>query len=828
MKKFCKCVLVAMIAVIIASVLFGCTPTGGGNGGGNGGGGGGNTSTGRINYGITPIKDLTDYSADSFSATGYATNLDTVADEIADLDSKIASLNDEYHDCTLNTLQKILKNSDASAIISELGNSGLKKEKMTKLVSYVAGNKEDGGHYTLAEAKATTEATGLIEDYSAILEWDDELEEEKSAHGTDSEAYKTLYKQRYMKSWSMNETLYDTGMDGGDAARALVYIMNYIQTVIKSEKMGSDTDMTEYFKETLFTRVYDLTDVVGDDSKYEYDSDSYSYDASAYEVLIAIRAYNGVRWSKDQTDAVTSGSQDKKNQLIKGWGYSYDYEMGTHKALTKEEYEKNIDYSLKSYLENDEAIEAAAIERKLYSAGYRYSAEFYKKYYSAIKTYAQKEELHEAKVYGFVPDGTSSTATGSSNNKISVEGAGGSVEAALRTEAIIEINMGNITDSYVEQLGKGINVGMESFLLSSDMEYYYSKDDSHVTVQAEATKKMEQSPSDSAQYYNAQFDLEIANLKSSDFIMKEFLLNSTGNTELQQLLKYQIYNYQSDYIRSAKRLKASIYRDLAELVKEGVYEGSSDGKTYTLIDATGREEDIYDIGRDNASLNALYTSYGEFELDTQLDLAGNTAFKDSNNTQGVSGNVKSVLEQESTIKSSHNGSARLTALKDALIKRVYVGKSGKKYTISEAEDANASLDVINDIEGKEPEYDTDWALSRLFLNHEKVVYYTAGQVNVEFRMLSSTGNSDKYNDGDDNATVAYDEALGKGFLPDRDEITSIVSDVTVGETVYTSNYKWYLKQEYDSASGELNYYYEVTADSSLKYDSILYLGHVAK
>lgn len=824
MKKFCKYVLVAMIAVIIASVLFGCTPTGSGGGNNNGGG---NSSTGRKDYGVTALKDLTDYSAASFSATGYASNLDTVADEIADLESKIVSLNDEYHDCTLNTLQKILKNSDASAIIAELGNSGLKKEKMTKLVSYVAGNKADGGHYTLAEAKATTEATGLIEDYSAILEWDDELEEEKSAHGTDSDAYKTLYKQRYMKSWSMNETLYNTGMDGGDAARALVYVMNYIQTVVKSEKMGADTDITEYFKDTLFTRVYELTDVIGEDSKYEYDSLSYSYDSSAYEVLIAIRAYNGVRWSKDQTDAVTTGSSDKKNQLIKGWGYSYDYEMGTHKALTKEEYEKNIDYSLKSYLSNDEAIEAAKIERKLYASGYRYSAEFYKKYYSAIKTYAQKEELHEARVYGFVTDGTSSSATGSNNNKITVESAGNSVSAAFRTEPIIEVNMGKIEDSYVEQLGKGINAGMESFLLSSDMEYYYSKDDKHVTVQAEATKKMSQAPSDSATYYNAQFDLEIANLKSSDFVMTEFLLNSTGNTELQQLLRYQIYNYQSDYIRSAKRLKASIYRSLAELVKEGVYEVSADGKAYTLVNADGWEEDIYNVGRDNASLNALYTCYEEFELDTQLDLAGNASFKDSNNTQGISGNVKSVLEQESSIKTSHNGSARLTALKDALIKRVYVGKSGTKYTISEAEDPNAPASIIEDIAGKEPEYDTDWALSRLFLNHEEVVYYTAGQVRVEFRMLNEGGNSDQYNKGNDDTTASYDESLGGGFLPDRDEISSVVKDVKVGEKTFTSNYKWYLKQDYDSSTGELNYYYEVTSDTSLKYDSRLYLGHVA-
>ncbi len=823
MKKLCKYVLVAMITVIIASVLFGCTPD-------NNGGGVNNNNkptANRKNYGVSVLGDLKDYSADSFSATGYATNLDTVAEEIADLDSKIASLNDEYHDCTLNTLQKILKNSSASDIVAALGQSGLKKEKMSSLIAYVAGNKADGGHYTQAEAKSTTEATGLIEDYSAILEWDDELEEEKSLHGTSSDEYKTLYKQRYMKSWSMNETLYNTGMDGGDAARALVYIMNYIQTVIKSDNMGGDADMTDYFKDVLFTRVYDISDVVGDDDRYEYDSDSYSYDASAYEVLIAIRAYNGVRWNKDQTDAVIGGDNDKKNQLIKGWGYSYDYEMGTHKALTKEEYEKNIDYSLKSYLENSEAIEAAAIERKLYSGGYRYSAEFYKKYYSAIKTYAQKEELHEARVYGFVADVSSSTATGSSN-KISVEGVGASASPEFRTESVIEINIGKITDSYVEQLGKGINSGMQSFLLSSDMEYYYSKDDKHVTVQAEATKKMAQNSSDSTAYYNAQFDLEIANLNSSDFVMTEFLIASTGNKELQQLLIYQIYNYQSDYIRSAKRLKASLVRSLGELVKEGVYEVSSDGKTYSLVDATDREEDIYDIGRDNASLTALYTCYDEFELDTQLDLAGNTDFKDSGNTQGISGNVKSVLEQESSIKSGYNGSARLTALKDALIKRVYVGKSGKKYTIAEAENPDADISVIEDVEGKEPTYDSDWALSRLFLNHEKVVYYTAGQVNVEFRILNNGGSSDKYNGGDDNATVAYDEALGGGFLPDRDEIVSVVSDVTIGETVYTSNYKWYLKQEYDSATGELNYYYEITDADSLKYDSILYLGYVLK
>ncbi len=816
MKKVAKIFLVLLVVSIVFSVLCACTPASKDNGTKK-------QTEKRKDYGVTALADLKDYTTVTASASAYATNTTLVADEITDLQDKIDSLNNEYYEDSLTTIQKIFKSSDATEIVKALGESGLSQEKMKELVAYIAGKKTDGTHYSLAEAKATTDATGLIEDYSAISAWDDELD--ALSGDTSSEAYKSLYKKRYQKSWSMNETLYNTGMDGGDFARALIYTMNYAQKVIKSDKMAADTNMTDYFKDVLFTRVYETREAIDEATgMYEYaEGEPYSYDRSAYETLISIRAYNGVRWSKDQTDAIYDLTSDSKAKLIKSWGYSYDYEMAAHKALTKEEYNQNIEYTLKDYLEDNEAIEAAKIQRKLYQNGYRYTSSFYEKYYDALKTYAQKQELHEARVYGFVNE--TSTQTGSDNNYLTVEGCGTSVaDTNFSTEAEIKVDLGKITDKYVETFGQGVKSGMASFLLSSDMEYYYSTIDANVKAQATATRTMKKNNSTESGdygtvYYNAQYDLEIENLKSANFIMSQFLLESTGNGELQKLLMYQIYNTQSDYIRSAKRLKASIYVKLQELTKEGVYTVSTDGKTFTLDKSSAlyNEEDIYNIGRDTATLDSLYSSYGELGVSSQIEQAGNANFKDSNNTQGVNSNVKTVLDSKATYE-KESGKKRVDALTDALIKKVYVGASGTKYSKYEAENTTDQT-IIDDIKGKSLEYDTDWALSRLLVNHEKVMYYTAGKVQISYKTINASNATTAYT-AKESDIVSYNQAIGSSFLPKATD----VANITIDGTEYKTTGKWYLKYEYNEVTKQFSFYYPVDETSTFKYDSTLYLG----
>ncbi len=825
MKKLVKILALVLVIATFCMALVACKPDDGPE------------DVQRLDYLVTPLADLTDYSSDSNAAVTYSQDAKTTAE--GQLQTKITSLNNNYPEDTLNVMQKILKNADATAFVNALEFSGLPTDQMKDLVKYISTGT------SVADAKdKPTEATGLIEDYSAIQEWTDELPDD-----TTSQTYKDIYKKRADKSYAMNTKLASIGtsnggpaMNGGQAARALIEVIQYAETVIDGQNMANGAEMTNYFKTVLYDVIYDAVDADGD-GVYEKGTE-YKWDTSAYSILITIRSFNHLRWgTAGQTKSAIIKNvgdpayvkPDADKTLVKAWGYSYDYEMATYKALTRPEYDKNVQYTLKDSLTDAEALEAADIQQKLYTKAYRYSADFYvSKYTPAMEPVSRIEELYEACVYGFIADDNLSWGNvnfGAESINLTVAG---NTTGDKKTEQNIVFKAGALDTRYSTQFKKGVDAGMAEFLLSSDMEYYYSLTDANVIAQAKAQRTMDGSKDDKSgnTYNNALFDLDMENLKSTKFIIDEFLKEETGSAELGSILTYQIYNYQSDYVRSINQLKAKIAMDIQSLVNAGAYEESVAG-TYTLVGGhvltTDEYDTVYDIGYNCAILDSMTNEFGEFDLTSQLNNVGNVVWKSTDTTIGINDNITSAVEKD---YSSKSGSAKVTELQNTLIKKVWAHKSdSSKPTFNSREEITSDLDSENYVE----KYDESHQLSRLLLNHEKVMYYTAGQVEITLKkgdgFSSSTGITWKNHTTQEGDTLmgGYEDAIStfeKSSLFTNPAATDIVAENKTYEP--EAGGKWYLRAIYDSATGNMNNYYQVTENDAFRYNVTLYLGYKIK
>ncbi len=848
MKKLVKILALVLIITILCTALVACKPNKDGDKDDDGDKGG--TTNGRLangTYNITPLQDLHDYSTDSVPAVSYTDN--DKAEPIEQLTAKIDELNNEYYDDTLNTMQKILKNADATAFINALDYSELPANQMKDLVAYIAsGTSVDDAK----KDENVEKATGLIEDYSAIEEWTDEMD----GLATTSETYKDIYRKRAKKSYAMNTKLSEIGtstpngkaMDGGQAARALIEVIQYAESVVAGPNMmgadGFDTaDMTDYFKTVLYAKMYDIGEKDAGAGKYERLA-TYDWDTSAYSLLVTIRSFNHLRWGNEgQTKGavVKTGEYNKANiaandkTIVKAWGYSYDYEMASYKALTKTEYYKNIEYSLMSHFDTDaDAIEAATIQRKLYTKAYRYTGSFYEdKYLPATVPVSQMEELYEACVYGFTTDDSNTwgqkVTTFNGVADVKIDGLAG------KTEGTISYKLGALSDKYTATFQRGVNVGMTAFLLSTDMEHYYSQQDSNATIkkQAKAQRTMDENSNRaegqdySTVYYDALFDLDMENLKSSQFVVDEFLKEDSGSAELGSILKYQIYNYQSDYIRSINQLKTRITMDIQSLVNDGVYTKESDGykKVAGAVLSEEQEDVIYEIGRNCAVLDSMKNDFGTFSANNQIQLADGVQWKGNDTNEGIEGNINTAVKKSYT---QYSGKNKVDTLQNTLIKKIWVNsKDATAPTYENFEDIPAGPDSNNYVE----DYDTTHQLSRLLNNHDKVVYYTAGQVQIYLQkgVGFSTSAGIEY---EKHSSPDYDNLIG-GY---EDEIGSFDGlslfergyggDIDADGVTYEPDDTWYLRKEYKD--GEMNYFYEVTKDDSFRYDVTLYMGYTKK
>lgn len=800
----CVCILVAVLATVFA----GCTPP--------------TPVDNTVKYAVTPLADLTDYSStatkaavsyneagdgyadarnaleakikteksyyDNF-AEGEATYLRyTAADLVNGVETQIVGRYEAGERVEQSSLIKILAHADADQLIYVLGYSGLEQSKMISLINYIA---KDG-----ANAKdKPSEATGLIEDYQAIQDWNNEYDAE-----TNDDAKQEIYKKRARKSRAMNARLFATGMDGGDAGRAIIEVFEYAQIVAEEMRTeynlnnGNDTidNMTDYFKKELLD--YDTVVLIRANNDRRWGTEGQSKNAMREKDVVynqSAHNYNG-SYAKPSADAA----------LVQAYGYSYDYEHKNYDSLSNEDFEKELVYRFKSRMELDEAKDYSRIQRTQYEKAFRYSDSFYTKYYAALHPINECQEKYERFVFGFtdedVADGDPIFKGASSTVK--VQGVGGDA-----TEDIISVDMGGRSaTSYSYYTKQAMDIGIKDQLKAGDMQHYYWGIEANIKAQNEANN--DRMSTNAGNQAKGEFNLKLVNLKMTDFVLSTFV-NEKNTAGLANLMKAQTRLYVADYARMTKALRRQVVREIAKLEKDGVLKATRSGNDVYYVAESGyatpeQQETVRDkIGRTAVMITNLDNKIKD------LDVASKETGINGTDWATISTQVRETVEFDYTAKDGKdNWGTKSITLEDQLIRK--------------EKDANGEF-VLDENGNKK--YDTNWKTSVFVNNNQAVLAYSSGQIDVTFQVGTGVSNDGK---------IAGTSPREKLYGYSGDTVAEMISDgvsfgnltggsgsVTYTATADTNRY--YLK--WDSVTGK--YYYAVNLNDVLNYDTTLYVRY---
>lgn len=816
MKKKINLIICMLLAVaVFATIFIGCQPP--------------DPAPKPVNYAVKPLNDLTDFSSTATKAAvvytvdgAYTDARNNLAAKIKTEKSYFDAFNgdaDNYTRYTADDLEtgtatpvegryeegerveqssliKILAHADPDQLIYVLGYSGLEKPEMISLIDYIAKD----GTGAMDDANISR-STGLIEDYEAIRKWSDEVDEK----GTSTQDGQTAYKNRARKSRAMNKRLFDTGMDGGDAGRAMLEVFEYVQIIAEDMRetyneayAGAPLDnMTEYFKKELLD----------------------------YDTIVLIRANNDRRWGTAGQVKTAMNKEVKYNEtthsysesyqkpaadagLVQAYGYSFEYERGNYNALSDDDFEKELTYRFKNSMTTDEAKDYRRIQSAQYEKAFRYSEDFYKKYYESLNPINVAQEKYEGAVFGFTNEDRKETGHPFKDvsSTIYVQGVGGDM-----TEPEIKVNLGGTSaGSYSDMTYNALQVGLGDQLKAGDMQHYYWAIDDNVIEQNNANN--DRMSSDAGSQAKGSFNLKLVNLKMADFVLSTFV-NEKNAKGLTNIMKAQTRLYVADYTRMVKAFRRQVVRQLAELEKEGVLVARRVGNDIRYEFATGvtsytseQQEAVRDnIGRASAMINSLDGKRLSTNIDNRFATLANTKWD----------TIAKQIKDTATYNYNQHGANIAWGKKSKILEGLLIKKKD------------------------DGSYDTNWETSVFVSNNSNVLAYSSGQINVDFRIATASAFSQNgvINDGrtsfgdvygysgDTLKTIIDSQNYDDNNIAQGIEFAEV--SLNNGTKYKAKTDKFYLKYVYTGAnqtqgtpeSGK--YYYEVLATDVMEYDITL-------
>lgn len=556
------------------------------------------------------------------------------------------------------TFTKIFLFCDVNDLISRMAAAALPQDKMVALVAYITRTDPAGKDYIM------TAGTG-----SAIRDYD-ELDELYDAYDKDDsdDNYRLLQRKRRKV---MHEVFNIFVNDAAAASRTGIEILSYAQKVVAdimipdySEKTGkSAPSFKEFFKGELFDY----------DSLVYFFSFNESCGVASGEPLLSNVNY-----------VIPAAN---KKEMTRLYGYYYQYQKKEFDLFNDTQYFDYLELGLKDYFDTDaDALRYRDYDRTHYEGAYRYSDEFYKKYYESHFRFQRKQENYDISVYG--------------------------VDKKWTT-------------SYAVEMQLGCDAGMAATLRIGDVNWEYTSKDSNVTNYNKAAKEFYTIPKaerEAKENKTHRTSIAIVRLRIEQLKSQYYTINhkSLKKDDLANALKYQIYSFSGDYSRTllANR-KDDIYMT-EELNRLDIAD----------LQAIADKED--EIGRNEA----MYANHDYFYLQKgniahQLNVAGqynwtkisegmDTTLKynyDNYHQKHMSGIPSEVIDG---VTVSYNEPVDVK-FEDTLIKKKLVSDGGST--------ANTKK-----------EYDTDWEISRLLDNHENVFRYAYGQIAVHYMEITDMSN----------------------------------------------------------------------------------------
>ncbi|MDD4316576.1 MAG: hypothetical protein PHC84_05400, partial [Clostridia bacterium] len=252
---------------------------------------------------------------------------------------------------------------------------------------------------------------------------------------------------------------------------------------------------------------------------------------------------------------------------------------------------------------------------------------------------------------------------------------------------------------YSREMKRGMDAGFAQQLIMSDHLYVYSGDNKVMKAYNAANTAFEQVKTSGAKPNKDEKEmlLNIEQLKVVDYVLTKML-----DTQLSKVLQYHIMSYSGDMIRNIQSEKKD--KKLEEVHLAGIDPGP--------IYEQDRKDSETVIGRTGAIIAQLKRSYGNAGPEGQFSSATGT------NWAGIRPEVKAALTHNYNQYS--DGTAKKEAFDDLLIK--------KKWSCGGTDD---DCKLNNGHATCTEDYDETHQISRFLNEHETVLRYSIGQVQVE-------------------------------------------------------------------------------------------------
>ncbi len=794
---------------------------------------------------IKTLTDLTDYSskalksAVTFNAASKQYAGTDCTEQLNALQDRITQKTEDVQNReSTKSFVKIFVMSTPEGIMQNMADAALTFKEMEAVVAYISGDVEDPdiakycakvdgewvGEFTgnsikkwrQSETDTNAKNSDINKGWSLFDDWElyDNLKDyAEDCKNTVSEENKDIADDN--ASWQYRSILQkvyeDVNLPGDVAARLITHMLEYAIELVQDKTGGSVVNCTENSQYNDFAK-YCRKKVTEEDDPMDGLGD--------YDTLVYLCSFNEFYDAHSEIGMKTS---------VKLYGYYYDYNATYYKVELKDRaiYAKQLQYEKQDTYTNAEWWDYVMIQRNNYIGSYRYSAKFYRSFYTAHFTFQGLIEDFELEAYPIDSPDTKTTYTKEMQNAIEYTAKG--IEGQLAMSDWMWCYGGN-------------EKTMNSYNQAS-REYNEAKDK---TKSGNGTKEQE---------YEKKFYFELEELK-----LVAYLLDKMTEIELNGALYYNCYAYSGSMLKTMQTYLKNI-RYIQDDMEDGTY--------YTHIaDSVGlqtvEEKDEYAIGKLTVLEKQAYTLWDDTKAGSKATTKQSWKKMLSDIKDAQSYNYEEKVPK-SNIKCWET---RCEYLEDRVIAKYY---SCCKTRISQPEDNKDDCTHGSNGDGTEvtKEYLESCTISMFVSTYEQILFYIAGKANIEFDTLSkgfsvatptltTTGDKIIYKAGylendiasltpagySEEKTITFGSGkslngvINDGDLDTDDENWWNSNDVhnaegadtaygpevkteTVGSKKYNYNYNytfsyWYLDKECK---------YEFDADDDIDFDVIVYVGY---
>lgn len=506
---------------------------------------------------------------------------------------------------------------------------------------------------------------------------------------------------------NMMGKIFAIGMSGDQFARLAVHELVYATTVV--EKMAEDSGIVNA-RLTISATLGEL--------------DEYCRKELDYETLVYLRAFNEY-YNLD-------GSNNGRENCVELYGYYYEYNKTDYYSQTDEEFEKQLTYGHKTIFTDVEWLDYVKLQRDSYIKAYRYSDSFYQTFYEKHFAFQSKVEKHEEIVYNISPW----------NNKSYT----GEMQQAIRDNGL---------------------VGQLNF---TDWVWCYAGND---TVMKEynaantANENGKKANASAEQKYDGQFQYDMAQLKFIEYILHK---DHMGDTNLGRTLRFQVYSYSGEMIKSAQGYNKDIALVNADKIKP-------DEATKIISGLNESDQRDYAMGKLNAVLGQMNAAYSHANVSSAANNASNQPWR------SMYTEVKNAIDKDYSGYSK--AKEKVEALEDMVIKKKWdCGGTDEEC----GKPANKNRGHV----GCEKKYDETHNISKFVSAYESILRHMGGSANIKFQNDALATDKEKNNyavkEYPSGASVTYVSGFqGSSFTGKRiTAAIAAVSRITVKEISVSS------------------------------------------